>query len=241
VRQISPDGRFISFPQAQRHANIWVKVAEETIPRRTARQRRSDPAHPRYFWSRIRSTPLLRKDSSGRRQNFNKHFYAIDPTRGGGCRPDDRRAAERAPHRSQGRAHWKSSSVPRAKPDILYMRLNDRDPPRWHDLYELHISTGREDFAAQDNENISVGSSIRKTTACCGCGAKQLRGATKPEILRVDAGASKDKLRLYVCSIPADIYGFDAAPQCLPDHQQGAVGSHRTGTAQRGERVPPRR
>jgi hypothetical protein len=29
-------------------------------------------------------------------------------------------------------------SVPRAKPDIIYIGLNDRDP-RWHDLYELRL------------------------------------------------------------------------------------------------------
>ena len=32
-------------------------------------------------------------------------------------------------------------SVPQAKPDIIYIGLNDRDP-RWHDVHALDLSSG---------------------------------------------------------------------------------------------------
>jgi hypothetical protein len=44
--------------------------------------------------------------------------------------------------------------APRAKPDVLYIGLNDRDP-RWHDLYELHISTGVKTLLRKNTEQIA--------------------------------------------------------------------------------------
>ena len=41
-------------------------------------------------------------------------------------------------------------AAPKAKPDILYIGLNDRDP-QWHDLYELHHFDGRKEAAAQEH------------------------------------------------------------------------------------------
>jgi hypothetical protein len=45
-------------------------------------------------------------------------------------------------------------AVPRSRPDILYIGLNDRDP-RWHDLYELHLSTGEKKLIRTNSEQIS--------------------------------------------------------------------------------------
>jgi hypothetical protein len=38
--------------------------------------------------------------------------------------------------------------------DILYIGLNDRDP-RWHDLYELHLSTGEKRLVRKKTEKIA--------------------------------------------------------------------------------------
>ena len=44
--------------------------------------------------------------------------------------------------------------MPKSKPDILYIGLNDRDP-RWHDLYELHLSTGEKTLVRKNTEKIA--------------------------------------------------------------------------------------
>ncbi len=44
--------------------------------------------------------------------------------------------------------------TPKAKPDILYIGLNDRDP-QWHDLYELSISTGEKKMVRKNTEQIA--------------------------------------------------------------------------------------
>jgi hypothetical protein len=45
-------------------------------------------------------------------------------------------------------------AVPKSKPDILYIGLNDRDP-RWHDLYELHLPTGEKTLVRENTEKIA--------------------------------------------------------------------------------------
>jgi hypothetical protein len=84
--------------------------------------------------------------------------------------------------------------VPKAKPDVLYIGLNDRDP-KWHDLYELSISTGEKKL-------------LRKNTAEIAAwefdDAGNLRLAVRTtksgdtEILRVDSDAFTP---LYSCSV----------------------------------------
>jgi dipeptidyl aminopeptidase/acylaminoacyl peptidase len=44
--------------------------------------------------------------------------------------------------------------APKAKPDVLYLGLNDRDPS-WHDLYELRISTGEKTLVHENTEQIA--------------------------------------------------------------------------------------
>ena len=45
-------------------------------------------------------------------------------------------------------------AVPKSKPDILYIGLNDRDP-HWHDLCELHLSTGEKTLVRKNTEKIA--------------------------------------------------------------------------------------
>src|SRR4051812_13894272 len=134
--QISPDGQWISFLKPYKGTrNIWVKKAGE--PFSAARPMSHEATRPvrQYFWSRDSKYLLYAQDAGGD-ENFN--VYAIDPAQ----------AADSATGTPPTRALTNFKGVrteifaaPKAKPDTLYIGLNDRDP-KWHDLYELSISTG---------------------------------------------------------------------------------------------------
>ena len=95
-------------------------------------------------------------------------------------------------------------AVPKTKPDVLYIGLNDRDA-RWHDLYELHISTGKshllrkntEQIAGWDFDNDGTLRLVERTSAV---------GDT--EVLRVTADGFK---QIYGCTVleSCGVGGFD--------------------------------
>jgi dipeptidyl aminopeptidase/acylaminoacyl peptidase len=147
--QISPDGQWISFLKPYKGVrNIWVKRASEPF----------DKAHPlsgektrpvgSYFWSRNSKYVLYSQDNAGD-ENFN--IYAIDP-----AAPADAQTGlppTRALTDLKG-VRTMIYAVPKAKPDILYIGLNDRDK-HWHDLYELHLSTGERKLVRKNTEQIA--------------------------------------------------------------------------------------
>src|SRR6202051_1134486 len=132
--QISPDGRLISFLKPYKGTrNIWVKGADE--PFSAARPVSAEATRPvrNYFWSHD-STYILYSQDSGGDENFN--IYAIDPTLAADPKtgvPPTRPLTNLKGVRTQ------IFAVPKSKPDILYIGLNDR-APRWHDLCDLHIA-----------------------------------------------------------------------------------------------------
>src|SRR3569833_861708 len=134
--QISPVGQYISFLKPFKGTRyIWVKKAGE--PFSAARPMSHEATRPvrQYFWSRD-SKYLLYSQDAGGDENFN--VYAIDPTQAadsGTGTPPTRSLTSYKGVRTMIYA------APRAKPDSLYIGLNDRDP-KWHDLYELSISSG---------------------------------------------------------------------------------------------------
>jgi dipeptidyl aminopeptidase/acylaminoacyl peptidase len=96
-------------------------------------------------------------------------------------------------------------SVPRAKPDILYIGLNDRDA-RWHDLYELRISTGEKTLLRKNTENIAGWEFDHDGVLRL---AERTNAVGDTEILRVDADGLK---QIYACTVleTCDVDGFDA-------------------------------
>jgi dipeptidyl aminopeptidase/acylaminoacyl peptidase len=201
--QISPDGRFISFLKPYKGTrNIWVKGADE--PFSAARPVSAEVTRPirSYFWSRNSKYILYSQDSGGD-ENFN--IYAIDPTLA--ADPKTGVPPTRALTDLKG-VRTEIFSVPRAKPDILYIGLNDRDP-RWHDLYELHISTGEKTLLRKNTENIAGWEFDHDGVLRL---AERTNSVGDTEILRVDAGGFK---QIYACTVleTCDIYGFDAANQ----------------------------
>ena len=199
--QISPDGRLISFLKPYRGTrNIWVKGADE--PFSAARPVSAEATRPirSYFWSRDSKYILYSQDSGGD-ENFN--VYAIDPALAADPKtgvPPTRPLTDLKGVRTE------IFSVPRLKPDILYIGLNDRDA-RWHDLYELHISTGEKTLLRKNTENIAGWEFDHEGALRL---AERTNSAGDTEILRVDADGLK---QIYACTVleTCGVYGFDAA------------------------------
>jgi dipeptidyl aminopeptidase/acylaminoacyl peptidase len=199
--QISPDGKQIAFLKPYKGVrNIWVKRADE--PFSAARPMSAEAKRPisGYFWSRDSRFLLYAQDAGGD-ENFN--VYAIDPA----AAPDP--ATGVPPTRALTNLKGVRTvifAVPKAKPDILYIGLNDRDP-RFHDLYEIHISTGEKNLLRQNTEQIS---------SWVFDNAGNLRAAVRTmpsgdtQILRIEANGFTP---IYTCSVLEDCYlsGFDAA------------------------------
>src|ERR1700676_1691993 len=195
--QISPDGRLISFLKPYKGTrNIWVKGADE--PFSAARPVSAEATRPirSYFWSHD-SKYLLYSQDSGGDENFN--IYAIDPKL-----PADEKSGvppTRALTNLKG-VRTQIFSVPKAKPDILYIGLNDRDP-KWHDLYELSISTGEKKLLRKNTEEIAAWQFDDTGTLRL---AVRTTKAGDTELLRVDADGFK---QIYSCSVLENCGAFD--------------------------------
>jgi len=199
--QISPDGHYLSFLKPFKGTrNIWVKGADE--PFSAARPVSAEASRPirRYFWSRDSKYILYAQDAGGD-ENFN--VYAVDPKL-----PADAKTGvppTRALTNLKG-VRTQIFSVPKAKPDILYIGLNDRDP-KWHDLYELSISTGEKKLLRKNTEEIAEWQFDDSGTLRL---AMRTNKAGDTETLRVDGDGFK---QIYSCSVLENcgVFDFDAS------------------------------
>jgi len=147
--QISPDGQWVSFLKPYKGTrNIWVKKANE--PFSAAKPVSAEATRPvrGYFWSHDSKYILYAQDAAGD-ENFN--IYAIDPTQSAETKtgvPPTRALTNLKGVRTE------IVAAPKSKPDILYIGLNDRDP-QWHDLYELHLSTGEKTLVRKNTDRIA--------------------------------------------------------------------------------------
>ena len=187
--QISPDGRSLSFLKPYKGTrNIWVKGVDE--PFSAARPVSAEATRPirSYFWSHDSKFILYVQDSGGD-ENFN--VYAIDPKLPADAKtgvPPTRALTNLSKVRTQ------IFAVPKAKPDILYIGLNDRDP-KWHDLYELSISTGEKKLLRKNTEEVAGWQFDDSGTLRL---AVRTTKAGDTEILRVDADGFK---QIYSCTV----------------------------------------
>ncbi len=195
--QISPDGHYLSFLKPYKGTrNIWVKGADE--PFSAARPVSAEATRPirSYFWSRDSKYILYVQDSGGD-ENFN--VYAIDPKL-----PADAKSGvppTRALTNLKG-VRSEIFAVPKAKPDILYIGLNDRDP-KWHDLYELSISSGEKKLLRKNTDEIAAWQFDDTGTLRL---AVRTTKSGDTETLRVDADGFKP---LYSCSVLENCGAFD--------------------------------
>jgi dipeptidyl aminopeptidase/acylaminoacyl peptidase len=195
--QISPDGHYLSFLKPYKGTrNIWVKGADE--PFSAAHPVSAEATRPirSYFWSHDSKYILYVQDSGGD-ENFN--VYAIDPKL-----PADAKSGV-PPTRALTnlkRVRTEIFAVPKAKPDILYIGLNDRDP-KWHDLYELSISNGAKKLLRKNTDEIATWEFDDTGTLRL---AVRTTKSGDTEILRVDADGFKP---LYSCSVLENCGAFD--------------------------------
>src|ERR1700723_1467941 len=199
--QISPAGQYLSFLKPyQGTRNIWLKKASE--PFSAARPMSAEATRPirAYFWSRDSKYILYSQDVGGD-ENFN--VYAIDPTLAADTKTGV--PATRALTNLKG-VRTLIYATPKSKPDVLYIGLNDRDP-QWHDLYELHISTGQKTLLRKNTGRIAGwdfdhDGNLRLAT--------RTNQAGDSEILRVDRDGFK---QIYSCTVLEDcsVRDFDAA------------------------------
>jgi dipeptidyl aminopeptidase/acylaminoacyl peptidase len=195
--QISPDGHYLSFLKPFKGTrNIWVKGVDE--PFSAARPVSAEATRPirSYFWSHDSKYILYVQDSGGD-ENFN--VYAIDPT----LPADPKKGVPptRALTNLKG-VRTEIFAVPKSKPDILYIGLNDRDP-KWHDLYELSISSGTKKLLRKNTDEIAVWQFDDTGTLRLAVRTTK-NGDT--ETLRVDADGFKT---IYSCSVLENCSAFD--------------------------------
>ncbi|MBE7217790.1 MAG: S9 family peptidase [Caulobacteraceae bacterium] len=198
--QVSPNGEWVSFLKPYKGVrNIWVKRAGE--PFSAARPISADSQRPirGYFWSRDSRYVLYAQDHGGD-ENFN--VYAIDPA--AARDPASGLPPTRALTDLQ-KVRTEIYAVPKTKPDILYIGLNDRDP-RYHDLYELHISTGQKHLVRRNTDQISGWDFDNAGTLRM---AERTTPAGDTEVLRVDP---KGFTRVYGCTVleSCGVAGFAA-------------------------------
>ena len=198
--QISPNGEYISFLKPYKGTrNLWVKKA--AAPFSSARPVSAEATRPIrvYFWSRDSKYLLYAQDAGGD-ENFN--VYAVDP-----ALPADP-ATGVPPTRALTNLKGVQTQVyaaPKTKPDILYIGLNDRDA-HWHDLYELHISSGEKTLLRRNTEQIASWDFDNAGELRL---AERTNGVGDTEVLRVDSEGFK---QIYSCSVleSCGVAGFDA-------------------------------
>jgi dipeptidyl aminopeptidase/acylaminoacyl peptidase len=199
--QISPDGKWLTFLKPYKGVrNIWIKKADE--PFSAAKPISADAQRPirQYFWSRDSKYVLYAQDHGGD-ENFN--VYAIDPN--AAPAPATGLPPTR-PLTDLQKVRVEIYAAPKSKPDILYVGLNDRDP-RYHDLYQLQISTGQRTLVRRNTNEIAAWDFDN-------AGELRLAERTTPagdtEILRVDPDGFTP---IYTCTVleSCGVEGFDAA------------------------------
>lgn len=186
---LSPDGRFLAFEKPWKNTrNIFVKGVDEPFSAARLLTTETKRPIPGYFWTRNSKYILYVKDNDGD-ENFN--IYAVDPV----AKPQA--GTEAPPSRDlTGLKGVRVAlyDVPKHKPDVVYVGLNDRDKA-WHDLYELKLSTGEKTLLRKNTERISAWTfDLQGNLRLASRSAEN--GDT--EILRVDA----DKFtKIYFCNV----------------------------------------
>jgi len=204
--QISPDGKWVTFMKPYKgERNVWVKAIDE--PFDAARPLTAlDRPVPGYFWTHDSESVLFVQDAAG---DENYHVYAVDPSatvKGPELKLTDRGVPTARALTSGSGVRAQIVSVPRSKPNTIYVGLNDRDPA-FHDLYALDIATGKKTLVYENTNQVS---------SYVFDHAGELRMATKSndaggtEIYRL--GEDGEMVKVYECNVDETCYpsGFAA-------------------------------
>lgn len=176
--QLSPDGKWISFlKELDGIMNIWVKKFDEPFEKAKPITNSTRPMYG-YFWTFDSKYILYIKDKDG---DENTNIFAVNPA--ASPAPNEKVPASKnlTPQKDVAAQIY---NVSRNNPDVLMIGLNDRDKA-WHDLYELHISTGETKKLFENTDRITGWSFDWNEKARL---AFKTDEKGNSEILRVDAG-----------------------------------------------------
>jgi dipeptidyl aminopeptidase/acylaminoacyl peptidase len=145
--QLSPDGEYVSFRRPHEGVmNLWVKGIDEPFEAARPVTAATDRPIPGYFWSRDSRYLLYVQDRAGD-ENF--HVWAVDPSEAvDGAIPEPRNLTP-----AEG-ARAMIYSVPRNRPDVILVGLNDRDPS-YHDVYQVDLATGERELLIENTEQVA--------------------------------------------------------------------------------------
>jgi len=201
--QLSPDGKWITFmkpystdPNQEGERNIWIKTIDEEFAAARPLTANDRPI-PGYFWSHDSKYIMYVQDAGG---DENYHVYAIDPNIETESFPTPRALTAGDEVRAQ------INSVPRSKPGVIYVGLNDRDP-QFHDLYEVSIADGSKKLIYQNDDKLSSYSFDHKGNLRLATKSTEA-GGTEVYAFGADQSLSK----IYECTVDETCYpsGFDA-------------------------------
>jgi dipeptidyl aminopeptidase/acylaminoacyl peptidase len=169
--------------------NIWLKDFD--MPFKTSRvlTQENEPIR-NYSWSYDGKYILYSLDKGG---NENDNIYAISTAENTGNTESGTQGA----HNLTPKEKIKASivGVSEKDPDVLWVGINDRDP-RWHDFYQLSISTGKLTLLRENKDRL---------TSVYFDWNEKMRLATRTpqdgstEILRLNADGSSTKI--YECGV----------------------------------------
>ena len=147
--QISPDGEYMTFRRPyQGVMNIWIKPLRADFDEARPLTADDRPV-PGYFWS-VDSKYILYVQDKGGNEDF--HVYAVDPE------AEAEESTGVPPARNLTDLDGVRAiiySVPRAKPDTIYVGLNDRDPAL-HDVYAVSIASGERELMVENTANVAA-------------------------------------------------------------------------------------
>ena len=187
--QLSPDGAWISFMKPlDGTRNLWVKRREEPFEKARPLTAETKRPIPSYFWSLDSKFVLFVQDQAGD-ENYN--VFAIDPA---APNKEGAKVPEARPITDAKGARAQIYDLPRKRPGVLLVGLNDRDPA-WHDLYEVEIASGKRTLLRK-NEQRFTGWDFDHQGKLRLAARVNEKGET--EILRVEEGGMQ---KIYGCGV----------------------------------------
>jgi dipeptidyl aminopeptidase/acylaminoacyl peptidase len=145
--QLSPDGQYVSFRRPHQGVmNLWVKGIDEPFEAARPVTAATDRPIPGYLWSRDSRYLLYVQDRAG---DENYHVWAVDPSGAvDGAIPEPRNLTP-----VEG-ARALIYSVPRSRPAVIMVGLNDRDAS-FHDVYQVDLSSGERTLLIENTEEVA--------------------------------------------------------------------------------------
>lgn len=145
--QLSPDGQYVSFRRPHEGVmNLWVKGIDEPFEAARPVTAATDRPIPGYSWTHDSRYMLYIQDRGG---DENYHVWAVDPAEAvGGVIPEPRNLTP------VDGARALIYGVPRNRPDVILVGLNDRDPS-YHDVYRVDIATGERELLIENTEQVA--------------------------------------------------------------------------------------